>query len=104
MGKKTKGVQISENLHYGLQNEKIALAIRRKNPDVTFEEVLEDVFKRASLYDYLMIELAEKHPETRAWVDDILQQEFYDGEFRQYISEMMEADEVNEATKQWVEG
>lgn len=102
MAKKTKGIQISEQLHYGIVVEKLALAVRKKNPNVTFQEVLEDVFVRVALFDYLMIELAERQPETQAWIDEILKEDFYGDEFRQYVKELMEADEVNEATKQWV--
>lgn len=102
MTKNTKGIQISEELHSGITLEKLQLALRRKNPNVTFQEVLEDVFARAALFDYLMIELAERHPETQAWIDEILKEDFYGDEFQQYVKELMKADEVNETAKQWV--
>lgn len=93
MAKKTKGIQVNSNLHAALLNEKIALTMRTKNPNVTFQEVLEDVFIRAALFDYLMIELSEKHAETRGWVDELLQQDFYGAEFRQYVNKLMEEPE-----------
>jgi len=70
MTKKKKGVQITSELHAALMVEKISLLIRKQNPNVIFQELLEDVFERASGYDYTVIGLIEKHPETEAWLKE----------------------------------
>ncbi len=71
MGKKTAGIQISDRLHEALEMEKLNVGLRRKNPNVTFQEVVEDLLDRAQSYESVLMRLMVDHPETKAWVEKI---------------------------------
>lgn len=66
MAKKTKGVQISEKLHTALKLQKLDVGLRKKKPDVTFGEVLEDVLDRVYAYEHILAEMIESDPNLRA--------------------------------------
>lgn len=71
MGKKTVGIQISDRLHEALEMEKLNVGLRRNNPNVTFQEVVEDLLDRAQSYENVLMRLIVDHPETKAWVEEI---------------------------------
>ncbi len=71
MGRKTTGIQISNKLHQALEMEKLNVGLRRNNPNVTFQEVVEDLLDRAQSYENILSRLVVDHPETKAWVKNI---------------------------------
>ena len=71
MGRKTTGIQISDKLHEALETEKLNVGLRRNNPNVTFQEVVEDLLDRAQSYENVLTRLMVDHPETKAWVKKI---------------------------------
>jgi hypothetical protein len=71
MNKRAKGIQISDRLHQALEMEKLNLGFRSGNPNVTFQEVVEDLLDRAQNYENILMRLMVDHPETKAWAKKI---------------------------------
>ena len=71
MSKTTKGIQISDKLHQALEMEKLNVGLRRKNPNVTFQEVVEDLLDRAQSYENILMRLMVDYPDTKDWVKKI---------------------------------
>ena len=71
MNKRAKGIQISDRLHQALEMEKLNMGLRSGNPNVTFQEVVEDLLDRAQNYENILLRLMVDHPETKAWVKKI---------------------------------